>query len=190
MIAGMKPAPMPWIGCGPGWPPERTGDRVGSTANTFRPGHSAFSTSAQAVMWPPVPTPVISTSIGASRKSARISRAVVRRWTSRLAGILELLRHPAVRGLGDQLLGAGDRALHALLLGGEVEGRAIGEHQPAALEAHALGHDQDELVALDRGDHGEADAGIARGRLDDRAAGLQLAGSSRRPRSSTARCGP
>ena len=38
MIAGMKPAPMPWIGCGPGSPPERTGDRVGSTANTLRLG--------------------------------------------------------------------------------------------------------------------------------------------------------
>ncbi len=29
---GMKPAPMPWIGCGPGAPPEITGEAVGSTA--------------------------------------------------------------------------------------------------------------------------------------------------------------
>ena len=161
MIAGMKPAPMPWIGCGPGWPPERTGDRVGSTANTCRLGHAFFSTSAQAVMWPPVPTPVISTSIGASRKSARISCAVVRRWTSRLAGFSNCCGIQLSGRLGDQLLGALDRALHALLARGEVEARAVGEHQPAPLEAHALGHDQDELVALDRGDHGEADAGIA-----------------------------
>ena len=74
---------------------------------------------------------------------------------------------------------AGDRALHALLLGRQVEGRAIGEHQPAPLERHRFGHDQHQLVALDRGDHGEADAGVARGRLDDRAAGLQRAATSR-----------
>ena len=92
-----------------------------------------------------------------------------------IGGIFELLRHPAVRRLVDQLLGAGDRALHALFLGRQVEARAIGQHQPPPLEAHALRHDQDQFVALDRGDHGEADAGIARGRLDDRAAGLQLA---------------
>jgi hypothetical protein len=89
--------------------------------------------------------------------------------------IVELLRHPAARRRFDQLLRAGDRALHPLLLRRQVEARAISEHQPAPLEAHALRHDQDELVALHRGDHGEADAGIARGRLDDRAAGLQLA---------------
>ena len=25
-LPGTKPAPMPWILCGPGWPPDRTGD--------------------------------------------------------------------------------------------------------------------------------------------------------------------
>ena len=29
---GMKPAPMPWILCGPGLPPDSTGDSAGSTA--------------------------------------------------------------------------------------------------------------------------------------------------------------
>ena len=33
-LPGMKPAPMPWILCGPGLPPEMTGDSVGSTAMT------------------------------------------------------------------------------------------------------------------------------------------------------------
>jgi PAT family beta-lactamase induction signal transducer AmpG len=42
-----------------GWPPDSTGDATGSTANTFSLGHCFFSTLAQAVMWPPVPTPVI-----------------------------------------------------------------------------------------------------------------------------------
>ena len=31
-LAGTKPAPMPWIGCGPGCPPEMTGEACGSTA--------------------------------------------------------------------------------------------------------------------------------------------------------------
>ena len=31
-IAGTKPAPMPWILCGPGAPPDRTGESSGSTA--------------------------------------------------------------------------------------------------------------------------------------------------------------
>ena len=30
-LSGIKPAPMPWIICGPGGPPERTGDSAGST---------------------------------------------------------------------------------------------------------------------------------------------------------------
>jgi len=33
--AGTKPAPMPWILCGPGLPPESTGDVSGSTAISF-----------------------------------------------------------------------------------------------------------------------------------------------------------
>ena len=176
MIAGMKPAPMPWIGCGPGWPPESTGDKVGSTANTCRPGHSRLQHFGAGG----------DVAAGADAGDQHVDRAVaeIRQYLPRggaavdfeVGGIFELLRHPAVLRLGDQFLGAGDRALHPLLLGGEIEGRAIGQHQPAALEAHALGHDQDEPVALDRGDHGEADAGIARGRLDDDAAGLELAG--------------
>jgi hypothetical protein len=70
--------------------------------------------------------------------------------------------------------GSVDRARHALFLGGQVEFRAISQHQAAALEAHALGHDQDQFIAFDRRDHRKADSGVARGRLDDRAARLEL----------------
>ena len=31
-LSGTKPAPMPWIGCGPGSPPDSTGEASGSTA--------------------------------------------------------------------------------------------------------------------------------------------------------------
>ena len=68
MIFGMNPAPMPWIGCGEGWPPDSTGEATGSTANTFSPLHFCLSTLAQPVMWPklqvfavePSASPVIS----------------------------------------------------------------------------------------------------------------------------------
>ena len=53
----MNPAPMPWILCGPGWPPEITGLSSGSTAKTFRFGRRGFSTSPTPVTVPPVPTP-------------------------------------------------------------------------------------------------------------------------------------
>ena len=36
--SGMKPAPMPWILCGPGWPPVRIGDSAGSTAIDLNAG--------------------------------------------------------------------------------------------------------------------------------------------------------
>ncbi|MCY1552290.1 hypothetical protein D9M68_886780 [compost metagenome] len=83
----MKPAPMPWIGWGAGLPPEITGEATGSTAYTLSWGHFAFSTCAQPVRWPPVPTPVISTSTP-SGKSAAISAAVVLAWIATLAGLL------------------------------------------------------------------------------------------------------
>src|SRR5262249_43595977 len=37
-MLGMNPAPIPWILCGPGAPPERTGDVVGSTAIALNDG--------------------------------------------------------------------------------------------------------------------------------------------------------
>ena len=173
-LAGTKPAPMPWIGCGPGCAAgddrrQRRLDREDLAA----PASAAFSTSAQPVMWPPVPTPVISTSIGVV---GEVGQDLLRRGADvdlDIGRVLELLRDPRARRLCRQFLRALDRALHALLARGEVEGRAIGEHQPPPLERHRFGHDQDQLVALHRRDHGQADAGVAAGRLDDRAAGLR-----------------
>src|SRR5690606_11159388 len=46
-------------------------------------------------------------------------------------------------------------------------------HQLAPLDAEALRHDDDQRVALLGADHGEADAGVAAGRLDHRLARLQ-----------------
>ena len=58
------------------------------------------------------------------------------------------------------------------------------------LARHLVGHDEHDAIALRDADLREAEPGIAGGRLDDRAARLELAAASRRRRSSTARCGP
>ena len=77
---------MPWILCGPGLPPESTGESAGSTAMALNDGLRALSTSATPVIVPPVPTPAtrMSTSPSVSRQ---ISSAVVLRWISGLAGL-------------------------------------------------------------------------------------------------------
>ncbi len=62
-ISGLNPAPIPWILCGPGLPPERTGDSDGSTATIRMLGFYSFKYRPQPVIVPPVPTPEIKTSI-------------------------------------------------------------------------------------------------------------------------------
>src|SRR5262245_37890460 len=85
--SGTKPAPMPWIGCGEGFPPESTGLAAGSTAIALNEGLRALITCATPVIVPPVPTPEMSASTFPS-VSFQISSAVVRRCTSGLAGFL------------------------------------------------------------------------------------------------------
>ena len=74
----MKPAPIPWILCGPGAPPDKTGEASGSTATTFRSDSRALSTCPTPVIVPPVPTPEMKKS-SFPPVSAQISSAVVRR---------------------------------------------------------------------------------------------------------------
>ena len=52
---------------------------------------------------------------------------------------------------------------------------SVGPQHRDLLLAHLVGHHEDAAVALQRGCHSEADAGVAGGGLDDRAAGLELA---------------
>ena len=49
-------------------------------------------------------------------------------------------------------------------------------HQPAALDGEAFSHGDDQRITLGGAHHGKADAGIARGGLDDGLAGLERAG--------------
>jgi len=46
--------------------------------------------------------------------------------------------------------------------------RAEKTHQAAPFDTEIFGHDDDERIALLRAHHGQADAGVAAGRLDDR----------------------
>ena len=172
----MKLAPRPWIGCGPGLPPVRIGDerRLDREHLEVRPGRfQHFGAGGDVPAGADAGDDRVDRRVGEIAQDFLRGRAAMNLDVGR---IVELLRHPAVRVWSISSLGAIDRARHALFLGREVELRAVSEHQPAAFDAHAVGHDEDELVALHRRDHGEADAGVAGGRLDDRAAGFQLAG--------------
>ena len=55
-ISGTKPAPIPWILCGPGLPPESTGLSTGSTATILNDGFFGLMYSPTPVSVPPVPT--------------------------------------------------------------------------------------------------------------------------------------
>ena len=57
----------------------------------------------------------------------------------------------------------------------EHEVGAVGRDHRLPLAAHALGHHDHAAVALDRGDRGARDAGVAGRALDDRHAGPQVA---------------
>ena len=59
---------------------------------------------------------------------------------------------------------------------------AEGAHGLAPLDRQVLGHDQDHAVAAHRRRHGERDAGVAAGRLDQRVAGLDRRRAPRRAR--------
>ena len=96
---------MPWILCGPGWPPLRIGDSAGSTAMICTPGLRDLSTWPTPVIVPPVPMPATKMSTWPS-VSFQISSAVVLRWISGLASLANW-RARTSPSLGADLLGLG-----------------------------------------------------------------------------------
>jgi hypothetical protein len=81
--------------------------------------------------------------------------------------IVELLGDPRIRCFLGELLGPRDCTLHALRPWREHELGPQHGQEDAPFQGHRLGHGQDDLVALGRGDKGQRDASIAAGRLDD-----------------------
>ena len=96
-----------------------------------------------------------------------------------ICGVYKLVRNKASGRFCCQRFRLRNGALHALCAFRQNQFRAVGAHQLAALDGHIFRHDNDEPVPLDGGDHCQADALVAAGRLDDRRAGAQLAGRLR-----------
>ena len=171
----MKPAPMPWIRCGPGGPPDSTALSSGSTAIIRRPGLRGFSTEPTPVKVPPVPTPLTTTSTAPS-VSFQISSAVVRRWISGFAGLRNCC---GMNASGRELTISSALAIAPRIpcAAGVSSSSAPSSLQHlAALERHAVGHRQDQPIALCGTDKSQGDPGIARGRFDQNRAGLDPAG--------------
>ncbi|MPM37749.1 hypothetical protein SDC9_84368 [bioreactor metagenome] len=87
----------------------------------------------------------------------------------------KLLGNESAGMLGLEFQRGVDRALHAFGARRQDQLRTVGGQQFAPLDAHGFRHGQDELVALDRGGEGQADAGVAAGGFDDQGSGREFA---------------
>jgi len=118
------------------------------------------------VIVPPVPTPATTVSTSPS-VAAQISGPVVSRWIRGLARLVNCwgtkLGSRSAATASASLDGAG----HSAVRGRQHQVGAQRPEEFPALLAHRLGHRQDEVVPLGRRGDGQADAGVATGRLDD-----------------------
>ena len=163
---GMKPAPMPWIRCLPGWPPLITGEFFGSTAIALKSGFLRLMYRATPVIVPPVPTPATMASMSPP-ESSQISGPVVHSWIAGLAGFSNCCGIQALGSCSTISRRLVDGALHALGGRGQHQVRAQRPQQGPPLDRHRLGHRQRQLVSLGRTDERQGDARVAAGRLDD-----------------------
>jgi hypothetical protein len=93
---------------------------------------------------------------------------------ARVVGVGELVQHAAL-AFALHVLRQVARVFHAAALGRQHQLGAEGLHGLRPLDRQVLRHDQHHAVAADRRGHGQRDAGVAGGRLDQRVAGLDLA---------------
>ena len=126
---------------------------------------------------PVVPRPATKCVIvGRSRSSSGPVRLVVRPGVGLVAVLVE---HHPVRVLGGDLLGDRDGLVGAARRRREDDLRAVHPQQLDPLGRDVLRHHADQPVAAQLGHHGQRDAGVAAGRLEDRVA---RAGAGRPPR--------
>ena len=93
----------------------------------------------------------------------------------RVVLVAVLVEHHPGRVGGGQLLGHPHRLVGAAGGRREDDLRAVGLQQLAPLSGGVLRHHADQPVAAQPGHHGQRDAGVARGRLEDRGARRQQA---------------
>ena len=92
----------------------------------------------------------------------------------RVVRIGELVEDPTLAFVAHALSNVAGE-FHAALFRRQNQFGAIGTHRLTALDALVLRHDEDHAVATHRGGHGERNAGIAGGGLDQRVARLDVA---------------
>ena len=155
--------------CGPGAPPERTGEflrfdrdhahaRLARLQNLANPGDRPASADARD---------------DNVNLAVRIVPDLLRRGAAvdlRIGGVFELLRHDRAGRRLDDFKRLGDCALHALRGGSENQFRPEQGQHLAALDRHQFGHHQNQPIAARRRDEGERNSGVAGGRLDQNAA--------------------
>ena len=169
-MSGTKPAPIPWIGWGPGWPPDSTGLAAGSTATIRRPGLRGLSTSPHAGNRA-AGADAGDHGVDLACVSCQISSAVVRAVDRGVGGVAELVRLHRAGLVGEELSGPRDGAPHALLprrklnLGTEKARASCGARRTRSR------HGEDQPVTARGTDESETDAGIAGRGLDEVAPG-------------------
>ena len=88
--------------------------------------------------------------------------------------VRELVEHTPL-ALALHAFGQIARAFHAFRFGHQNQFGPVGLHRLAPLNRQVVGHDQHHAVTADGCRHGERDAGVARGGLDQRVTGPDLA---------------
>ena len=166
---GTKPAPIPWMRCGPGGAPESTADAFGSTATTRRRGLTCSR------RYSPVPV-IVPPGADAGHEHVDVVVERPRDLGSggaavglRVGGVGELVGQEHVGALGHRARGL-DRLVHAPHRLGDVHAGPVQAQQALALAAHPLRQLQHQVIALGGAHERERDPGVAAGGLDDRGA--------------------
>lgn len=87
--------------------------------------------------------------------------------------ILKLLWDPGIGRRRGNLFGPRNRTFDPFFARRQFADRALGCHDLTPFDRHGVGHDQNQLVAFERGHHRQADPRVARGRFNDHAARLE-----------------